>query len=105
MKQRIPSLEDFINEQKFNDKEILPDWISQSDFDKNIKSVSDLNKTDRYIILEPGMDTWQGEMGYIGHSNKLHMFSYKGQGDGISLEFTDKELIQMIKNKEIYKQK
>lgn len=97
-----------LEKNKFNGKEILPDWISSKDIGKVVKSISDLEVDSYYVIYEPGMDVWNAEAKYLGKIGGNHQFEFI---DGaprdkttVDLEFSDNEIKNLIKDKEIYTQ-
>jgi hypothetical protein len=105
----IHTFESFLNESlnestKFQGKDILPNWLSSRDFGSLIKSVRDLTLGKSYFILDNGMDNWLGDYAYQGKTGNKYIFNPMDFGGGDSLEFTEKEITDAIKSKEIYKQ-
>jgi len=90
---------------KFQGKDILPNWLSSRDFGSLVKSTRDLEPGKFYIILDPGMNEWQGEMIYQGKTGNKYIFNPTSQfEEPDTMEFTEKELMDVIKSKEIYEQ-
>jgi hypothetical protein len=103
----IPSFDDFLNEsKKYKGKEVLPDWIDPArDFGKPLKSAKELKAGAEYILHDAGMDTWQAEYIYQGHTGGKHIFNSSTQfGDGEPMEFTDSEMDAEIKAGLVIKQ-
>jgi len=103
----IPSFDEFVNESaKFKGREVLPDWIDpRRDFGAPVKNVKDLKAGAEYILWEPGMDTWQAEYIYQGHTGGKHIFnSSDAQTGGEPMVFTDAEIAEYVKDGDIIKQ-
>jgi hypothetical protein len=103
----LQTFSEFLNESnKFRGKEVLPDWLGQRDFGNPVKSVKELKVGSEYIIYEPGMDNWQGEYVFQGHTGGKYIFNTNTQfGDGDPMEFTQDEIEEYINDTQIYNQK
>jgi hypothetical protein len=103
----LKTFSEFLNEsKKYKGKEVFPEWIDPArDFGKPIKSAKELKSGAEYILHDPGMDTWQAEYIYQGHTGGKHIFNSSTQfGDGEPFEFTDAELEDEIKAGLVIKQ-
>jgi len=108
----IKSFEAFVNEnlneaKKYKGREVLPNWVDpKRDFALTpIKDVKDLTPGAEYVLWEPGMDTWQAEYIYQGHTGGKHIFnSADEQTGGEPMVFTDAEMKEYIKDGDIIKQ-
>jgi len=92
---------------KYKGYEVYPDWIDpKRDFGNPVKSVYDLKPGAEYILWEPGMETWQAEYIYQGHTGGNHIFNPLSQNaiGGEAMVFTDYELAEYIKDGYIIKQ-
>lgn len=88
---------------KWKGKEIYPNWVKPSDIGEFIKRPTDLVVGKEYVLLDLGMDVWQADYEYIGKVGPMHQFKVTDQfaGDTEPIEYTDKELKDAIKDKEI----
>ncbi len=103
----LHTFEEFLNEsKKYKGKDVLPNWIDPArDFGKPLKSSKELKPGAEYILHEPGMDTWQAEYIYQGHTGGKHIFNTSTQfSDGNPMEYTDAEMDAEIKAGLVIKQ-
>jgi tRNA threonylcarbamoyladenosine modification (KEOPS) complex Pcc1 subunit len=98
------AIENKVNEaSKWKGKEIYPNWVTPKDIGSFVKNDKELKKGSLYVLLDLGMDVWQAEYEYIGKIGPMHQFKVTDQfaGDTEPIEYTDKELKDAIKDKEI----
>lgn len=88
---------------RWKGKEIYPNWVKPKDIGGFIKKESDLEVGSQYVLLDLGMNVWQAEYEYIGKVGPMHQFKVTDQfaGDTEPIEYSDEDLKDAIKDKEI----
>ena len=94
-----------VNEAKvYKGREVYPDWINPArDFGAAILNKRELKVGAEYILWDPGMDTWQAEFIYQGHTGGKYIFN-DSNGEAEPMDFTESELEEYISSGDILKQ-
>lgn len=104
MKSLTSTMNESMNESRYRNIDLNPS-VSLQMFGKEVKDIKDLRKNKEYILHEPGMNEWVGNLEYMGLKNGKHLFKSTMQYEDFSIEYSEKELVEEIKDKLVIEQK
>jgi hypothetical protein len=107
LKKKVDALRESVSldeSKKYKGREVFPNWIDPSrDFGAPVSKSKDLKPGAEYILWEPGMDVWQAEWIYQGHTGGKHIFNDSNK-EAEPMVFTDSELEEYITSGDVIKQ-